>query len=270
MGLLSNDRNWRIVNTDTGEEVEGDFEAEAVTREISSTYAESSALGAQDAITQFLHGNVDTLSFSATFFADSILGRAGLNLLGGTKTATEKFDKLEEWTRVDPTLARPPVVLFSIGDGTVHQTSIIESLSGISYGPLGASGEVKQITLTVNLRKFVELDIEAELTAAGPPESRFHRVKQGEYMELIAEREYKRPLLGDVIRKRHPKLQVLTVGDTVKLPSFEAIRRVPVVPGSVPLKGLTKKKESPQTRLRDLHLQRLNRRFTSLVLPEGL
>ena len=270
MGLLSNQRNWRIVNTDTGEEVEGDFEAENVTREISSSYVESSALGAQEAITQFLHGNVDVVSFTATFFADSILGRAGLNLLGGSKTATEKLDKLEEWTRVDPNLGRPPVVLFSIGDGTVHQTSVIESLSGVSYGPLGFSGEVKQVTLTVNLRKFVAFDIEAELAAAAPPESRYHRVKQGEYMELIAEREYGRPLLGDIVRKRHPKLQVLVVGDTVKLPSYEAIRRASVVPQSVPLRGITSKKDSPQRRLREEYFSKRNRTYRSHVLPEGL
>ncbi len=269
MGLLSNQRNWRITNRDTNEEVEGDFEAEGVTRQISSTYAESIALGAQDAITQFLHGNVDTLSFQATFFADSVLGRVGLNLFGGTKSARDKLDKLEEWTKIDPRFSRPAVVLFSIGDGFIHQQSVIQSIGPINYGDLGAFGEVKQITCTINLRKFVKFDIASELAAGDPPESRFHRAKQGEYMELLAEREYGRPLIGDVIRKRHPKLQVLRVGDTVKLPSFEAIRSTPVAPDSVPLKGITKKKESPQTRLRDFHFERLNRPYTSLVLPEG-
>jgi hypothetical protein len=261
MGLpgLPNFRAWHIINTDNFEEIEGDFEAVGVTRNVTTSYSQKTTLNRQDPITQFLHGNADTLTFQGRAFAhDALLG-----------DATEKLTKLIEWTKRDPDLGRPPVVLFFVGDADPIYGdffSIIESISDITYDSPTVTGAVRGVSFTVNLRQFTEFELET-----GPaPETRSHNAKQGEYMELIAEAEYGNPMMGDIIRKRHPDLQLLRTGNVVGLPSFEAIRRTKVVPTSIQLQGLTKSKASPQKDLRDHHLDRLNRIGRSVVVPEGL
>lgn len=261
MGLLPNLRAWHLINTDTAEVIDGDFEAEEVSRNITTTYGESTSLNRQQPITQFLHGNAEVVSFQARFFADSAFS-----------SVTGKFEKLVSWAKRDEELGRPPVVGFWIGDGDTaygNFFSVIESISDIKYDSPTATGAVRGVTCTITLRQFEEFDI-AGVTARSPPETRFHAVRDGEYMELIAEREYGRPLLGDVVRKRHPRLQQPNVGDIIKLPSLEAIRRVSVQPTSIALRGLTVRKDSPQRRLLEFHTARLNRSMVSTSVPEGL
>lgn len=280
MGLIPiSDRGWSLTNTDDGEEVRGDYEAEGITRNVSASYGETHALNSQIAVTQFLHGNSDTLSFQATFFDDSVAGFAGItgaveaiqaDLAGGPVKALEKLEKLEEWARRIDDLQRPAIVLFVAGDGSISQLSIIESLDSIQYGPLGLTGEPKLITLTINLRQFVPVDFEELAGEFSPPTTRYHRVKYGEYAELVAHREYKKPLFGDVIRRIHDRNQIWQTSDIIKLPSFAAIRTEVIKPRSLQLSGLTSKKASPQKTLREYHFDRLNRTFSSKVIPEGI
>lgn len=275
--------NWNIANLDKGEELSGDFEAQDVTRNVSVSYTEHFTLSRENPIIQFVHGNTDSLTFTGRFFLDpAILSLGGLPFVGVLQPAgiavtqragrfslrpAEKLSKLEEWITVDPDLGRPPIVLFSIGE-ELSQISVIESVNDIRYDRPLITGGVRGVTFTVTLRKFVAFDI--ELASRPPPESRYHHVKEREYYELIAEREYGTPILGDVVRKRHPDKAVLHKGDVIKLPSITAIQTTQVVPRSIALSGLTQGVPSPQRTLRQVVLDRLNRSRFSPTVPEGV
>lgn len=273
-------RKWSIENTDTGDVIFGDFEAEDLTVNISATYAESFALNSQEGILQFLHGNSNTITFGATFFDDSIVGFAGLggaaeaiaaNIAGGPIKALSKLELLSEWVQRDDDLSRPPVVLFTAGDGFLSQLSVIDSIGGVKFGALGSFGEPKLITCAISLRAYVPFDFEGVAETYEPPSTRYHRARAGDYFELIAAREYNKPIFGDVIRRAHPDLQIVQPLDVVKLPSFLAIRQESTrAPQSVPLKTLTAKKTTAQTALRDAFFDARSASFYSTVVPEGV
>jgi len=274
--------NWLIANQDTDEVIEGDFEAQDVSRSVSSTFTEHFSLSRQSPITQFLHGNVTTLSFTGRFFVDpAILSITGLPfagpvpaLLGKTPgnryslRPSEKMSKLEAWAGVDPELQRPPVVLFSIGNGELSQISLIEQISDIRYDRPMLTGEIRGCTFTVHLRQFIPFDMEK--ASQPPPESRWHHTRTGDYYELIAESEYGFPLLGDVVRKRNADKSIIHEGDTIKFPSLGAIQNTSVVPRSIALTGFTTDVQGPQRTLHQTVLDRHNKTLFSTIVPEGL
>lgn len=259
MVSLPSFRNWHIINTDTGETVDGQFEGVAVTRNVTTSYQRTSRLNAQHPITQFLHGNADTLSFGGRIFRRDVLD-------GGV---TESLDKLIAWTKRVEALGRPPIVLFYVGDGDPIYGdffSVIDSVTDIVFDSPLSTGAVRGATFTVNLTQYTEFTLVNE----PPPETRYARAKGGDYYELLAQREYGEPMLGDVVRKRHPAIQIVQAGQVIKLPSKEAIRSIPIAPTSIQLRGLTSRKSSPQKALREFHLDRLNRTRLSVAIPPGL
>lgn len=274
--------NWVLANIDTGEELEGDFEAQNISRDVGSAYVEHHTVNRQSPITQFLHGNTPTLSFEGRFFMDpAVLSLSGLPFAGpvsrflsdGTDTRfslrpAEKLAKIEEWAGIDEDLQRPPIVQFSVGDGELSQVSYIESVSNIRYDRPLITGEVRGVTFTVNLKKFVKFDV--ELAELPPPESRYAHVKEGEYYELLAQREYGVPMLGVVLQQRNPEEAVLEDNDVVKLPSLRAIQSTQVKPTSIALQTLNSKQVSDQRTLRQAVLDRLNRDRYSTIVPEGI
>lgn len=253
-------RAWHIINTDTGEQVDGDFEAVGVTRNVSTSYARHTSLNRQNSITQFLHGNADTLTFQARIFQSHALD---LNV-------EEKLEKLIEWTKRDKILGRPPIVLFFVGDGSLVYGdffSVIDAISDIVFDSPTVIGAVRGAVFAINLTQFTEFDLEKGTEGGN---TRFHNTAKGEYMELIAVREYGDPLLGDVVRKLHPKFQLLQVGNVVGFPVLELVRGVAIVPRSVPFEGFTKRKDTAAKALRSETFERLNRDFVSHIIPEGL
>ncbi len=267
MGLLPNMRVWRIINNITGEEVEGDFEAEDLGEDVGAAYEDTFALNSDSPITQYLHGEVDVLSFTARLFDDSVTPQAILTNMKFV-LVREKLELLKAWVKKDESKGRPPTVVFSAGNGEVSMTSVITSLAGILYDPLNWGGGIRGVTFTVNLKKFIPADISG--AASSPPETRYHRAKTGDYYELLAVREYGSAALGDVIRNRHPEQRVLSEALVVKLPSFAAIQREVLAPRSIACKGLHSSKASPQRTVRQYHQDRLNRSVVSHVIPTGL
>lgn len=277
--------NWTLINLDTNEELEGDFEAENVTRNVSVQYVEHHTLSRENPILQFVHGGLDKLTFDGRFFIDpaifslsglpfAALG-AGVGLLPDPGISgpfslrpAEKLAILEKWASVDPDLGRPPIVLFAIGDGELSQISLIESISNILYDRPLLTGEIRGISFSMSLIKFVQFDIET--ASEPPPDSRYHHTKEREYYELIAEREYGTPILGDIVRKRHPDKAILQTNDVVKLPSVGAIKTIQVIPRSIQLQGLNEQAPSPQRTLRQLVIDRLNITRFSTIVPEGI
>lgn len=277
--------NWNLINLDTDQVLEGDFEAENVTRNVSVSFVDHHTLSKESPITQYLHGNSDTLSFDGRFFVDpavfSLTGLpfgalgAGVGLVPDTGITgryslrpSEKMEILEKWASVDPDLNRPAIVLFSIGDGELSQTSVIESISNIVYDRPLLTGEIRGISFSLTLKQFVPFDI--DLANLPPPRTRYHHTKAFEYYELLAASEYGDPLLGDVVRKEHPDQSILYTGDVVKLPSLAAIQSTSVIPRSIPFMNLESNVASEQRTLRKQVIDRLNVSRFSTVIPDGL
>lgn len=248
-------RRWHLINLDTSEEFVGDFEAEGITANVSANYNETNALNRQYPIMQYISGNSRTVQFSAMMFAkdnsDDIMAR---------------LERLCSYCERDTKLKRPPRVLLRVGFTKMSRTSVIESVSNIVYESPRANGSPRGARFQVQLRGYRDY----KLSSGAPPESRYAKAKAGEYMELLAQREYGNPLLGDVIRKRHPGIQVLETGVTVKLPSIDAINSVSIAPTSVALKTLTARQDSVQQQLRTTLFDRTNRPYSSTKVPAGL
>ncbi len=254
---VSNARNWGITNLETDETIYGDFEAENLVGTYNTQYAHSSALGKQSPITQYLHGDSDTLAFTGMFRA---------RFEDDTIRVKRTFQRLKTWAERDKTIGRPPIVMFVAGNGDEHQLSVITSISDVNIGDFTSTGAVRQYRFHVQLRKYTKYTIQS-----GPPhESRYHNVMQGEYMELLASREYGSPMLGELIRKRHPDLVFPQAGDIVKLPSIEAINQTPIRPTSVPLLNLNSKANTQQRDARTSVFDRLNVSKISYILPKGV
>lgn len=256
--FFGTNRLWHLINVDSGDEIEGDYETE-VSRNIAVSWARHTALSRHTGQTQYLHGNPDTVTFGVRVFQSHFLDR----------TPSDKIDLLTSWTKPDPVTGRPPIVLFFVGDGDPAYGDFfatIESISNISFDSPTLLGGLRGASCDVNLVEFHDWTIESRPVG----ESRYHHARDGDYMELLAVREYGDPLLGDVIRKRHPDLQVVQVGDVVKLSPLETIREESIIPTSIPLRGLTHRKDSAQKTLRGDYLERLNRSKLSAIVPEGV
>lgn len=259
--FLPNFRAWQLENVENRpfQRVRGDFEAYGINRNVSTSWIQHKSLGVQKPLLQFLSGNADKLSFTGRLYQYSALDNI-----------TEKFQTLVAWANRDPDLKRPPILLFSVGNGDAAYfdgaLSVIDSITDIQYDSPTVLGQVRGITFTVNLLEYTEFSVEN----LPPHETRYAIAKTAEYMELLAEREYADPMLGDILRRRMPDLQIVQAGDTIKLPSRAAIQSIPIAPVSIALLNTQGSKDSPQKALRDLFFARNNRPYKSLIVPEGL
>ncbi len=261
-------RNWFLQNLGTNQILEGQFEAENVTKDVANNWAQHTALNRQKAILQFLNGAVNTLSAQITLFATTGFNIPSLSIgplsFNGPSSVEDDIALLEEWTEIEPTRRQPPILSFWVGDGHLQMDCVIQSLAGINYGRPDALGSIKQVTLTLNLMEYNEFSLDD----TGNFETRFHRARARDYYESVALAEYGDPLLGDRIRKRHPTKPNMQTGDVIKFPSIQGIRRERVAQESVQLAGGFGKRATPQKALRQLMFDLRNRPFVSHILVE--
>lgn len=250
---------WVIENLETGETIEGQFGPVSPTKLPGNPqYAEHTSLGRDTPIVQFTHSTADGFSFTAVWFA----------VHEDDNTPEKAIKVLENWKTRDPDLARPPRVSFTVGDGQMSLLEgVIAELGEISFfDPPKHGGGIRGVTVPVTLKAYTKY----ELITEPAPETRYHRVRQGEYFEMIAYFEYRNSDLGDIVRKRHPTKLSLVEGDIVKLPSAEAIRTIPVRPTSLVFKNTLLNKDSVQKQLKTAVFDRNDRAYTSPIIPTGL
>lgn len=229
--LIPSADTWWILNTDTGEHVYGQYTTE-VQHAVSASYGETFALNRQNAITQFLHGNTDTMAFEGRFYASFAFHEV-----------TKQVKKLQSWVRRDPELGRPPVCYFWIGDQYANMQSCHVQGANANYDKPTKLGQARGATVSVSLRAYHPYS----LNETANFDTRYHLAKLGDSYEKLAALEYKNPMLGVELRQRHPKMRHLTPGDVVKLPApTGSIRRARIQPRSVALAGITSRAESPQ------------------------
>lgn len=251
MSLFPNFRSWFLANVDTGQILQGQFEPLDAQKTIKANYGHHTALSRNKGILQFLTGDNDTFTFQAFMYSQH-----------AAQSIDADLATLESWTRPDSKLGRPPTLSFWVGDGHVQIIDcVIESLS-TSYGRPTFLGGLRQAQVNISLREYKPFS----LTDTGVYETRYHRTAARDYYELICQREYNDPMMGDVIRKRHPTKPTLYVGAVVKLPSIEAIRTEVVTQTSIALAGAYSKKNTPQRQLRLEMFEKRNRSYVSHVL----
>ncbi len=253
----------------TPEKVTGQFHAEGLTEEVKSTYSEKFALNRQTAITQFVHGETETLTFTGRLYA-------ARQRIPGLPFQGEKIDdqlaKLKEWVRRDSSLKRPPLLSFTVGDGHAgFEKCFIESLSGITYERPTALGGLRHVTFTVNLRQFTDFELpKFQLPGLGAIGSlgntRFHTVSRGDYYETLTELEYGDALLGDVIRRENPDKPNIQIGDVILLPTSTSVIGQRITQQSTPLKTGFGRRDTPQRDLRLEFLRTRDRSKASFVL----
>lgn len=225
------DRAWSLLNLDTGESFEFAYEGTNVGFDHGAGYAQIKAVGRQNPVLQFVAGDLEVLTFTARLFRTSTAdSNALLELL-----------LLREWVKIDESLGRPPILSLRMGDGHLAlEQCVLFKVAERHVDRMSADGGFKGAEVALTLARYEEFDLSAGL----PTESRYHRVRHGEYYEMLAQIEYGDPLVGDALRARNPTKRVLTLGDVVKLPSRRAIAKDALGLRSVPLAAAFARKDS--------------------------
>ena len=251
-------RIWNLFNTDTNELIKGQFHPEDLTMDISTAWSEKFGLNREHPIVQFLHGEVETISFRSRLVATT-----------SAENLEDELDNLKGFARYDETLGRPPILDFWFGDGSFNlfrNLCRLTGLTGITYRRPTVLGALRHVEFTINLREVKEFSLEGP--AVG--NTRFHRAKQADYYEGLAEREYGDPLLGDAVRKIHPELPNIQIGDTIELPTASKLRKTKITQTSIALEDGFGRQESPQRTLRLQEFDRHNRTKVSHVILEQI
>lgn len=229
---------WFLQNQTTKQIFQGRFPAQNLTLNIKPNYATHTALGRTKEIQQFLGQSSDTLSFRVLLRDDDAF----------TGTTQKDFETLQSWARPDPIYGnKPPILSFWVGSGWAAMDCYIDSLSDISFDEPNILGDMQGVSMNVNLHAYAPFS----LKGGAIYETRYHRAVVRDYFELVAQREYQNPMLGVIIRNRHPNIINVQVGDVIKLPSVEAIRTEKVAPSSIVFKTMLGKKQTPQRILRE-------------------
>lgn len=255
MGLFPTLRSWYLMNNDTFQIMQGQFEPVDLTKEVGANFAEHTALNRTKNILQFLNQKSDIITFEAVMYdRDSLIG-----------SSEDDFALLESWAKADEAFNnRLPILTFWVGTGWQMMDCVIESLSGIKFGRPTWFGNMRNVSCTVTLRAYNEFSLEETALF----ETRYHRARVRDYYEMLTYREYGNALLGDVIRKRHPTKPNIQTGDVIKLPSVEALRKEKVTQKSIPLQTAYSKKPTPQRDLRRYMFEQRNRPYVSHVIIE--
>jgi hypothetical protein len=251
-------RVWRIRVMDglnEGKIIVGQFEGTDVqVGPFEADYSSKTSIGRQKPILQYVGGKNELLTYNVMFFG------------GGTEYINRRLDELRQLTMRDRQLGRPPVLNAQMPGGHL-QSCVLRAVSNIQLGTLMANGTVRFVNLTLSFEEHVPFRLRETI----PKETRYHRARTGDTFEALARLEYGDPMLGIVLAHRHPDLSGgIPVGTTVKLPSYDAIKRDPVVPTSVALKNLGQRYDSEQAVARDAILDRHEKRYISRTLPRGI
>lgn len=226
---------FQLYNVDTNENHVGQFFSLNTRAGGGSAWAQHTALNRQNPISQFLHGQAETVNFEARYYQRD----------SNDDSPRLLSEQLRAWCRRDNRLRRPPILQFSLGDGHLAMTCFMEACS-VSYAPPTQDGSLRDVTVSVSLKQYEPFDFNATTSL----HTRYHHARERDYHEMLAWREYGNPLLGDVVRKQNPDKADLQPGDVVPLPAVEAVRDSIVQPTSIPLQTSFGRKDTPQRQLR--------------------
>lgn len=222
-------KSWFLQHNDTQQILKGQFAPQDLTKNINTKWASHTALNRSNEILQFLNKEADTITFRVVMYdRDDFI-----------RTSDRDMNLLQLWAKPDPYFGNtPPELTFWVGAGWEMMECVIDSLSNIRYEEPSILGNVKGVSADITLREYSKFSLDAK----GLYETRYHRAAHRDYYELICYREYKSPILGDVIRKQHPTKPNLQIADVVRLPSVESVRRNTIETKSIVLSSAYSKK----------------------------
>lgn len=243
---------WIILNTETKESVSGDFPHEGMQRSVGSNIAQITSLNRQNPILQFLNGKTQTISLKSRFRYMDITD----------KEPVKKLEMLEKWCALDPIVRRPPVCIFSLGtsSGATWQV-LIESIE-TEYSQTDFFGTVREVVFTMNLLRYTPFSIDNTQAT----DTRYAHARERDYYEMLAQQEYGNPMLGVVIRQRHPRQLIMVPGDIIKLPSVEGVRTSVPQQQSIQLKDAYSRRDTAARRLRQQWFQRRSTPHVSFLV----
>lgn len=247
-------KSWTLENAATKERIQGQFPAEELTRSTGANWTEISALNRQHPFLQYLSGKTDTMSVASRFYRKDLFDDAPVT----------KIEKLIAWSRALPSDRRPPLLTFYLGDGLGLQMDVVlTAITDIKYSIPNSLGGIRQVQFVMEFSRWSKEALnQADIEVT---DTRYAHIKDGEYYELLCEREYGDPMAGVIIRQRHPTQAILKTGDIIPLPALEGIRGITPTQQSIPLKTAFGRKDTAQKRLR---IQFFNLR--SLSAPSSL
>jgi phage protein U len=254
---FSNKKGWKLKNLDFPMQTpfEGDFPITDMAENVGSVISEITTVGKQTPLLQWVHGDSETITFTAVFYATTSF-----------KNVTQKVNVLKQMARKEPKLGRTPHFLFTSGTEISHKCSI----KGVrhKYTELRSDGTIRGFYADVTLQKleadqdtgFAPTSLASKIKfaagivagAAGLyatarklkwiPGGSLHSIERtvdvvkNMSFESIARREYGNALLGDVLRRTQPEIADLKVGDKVELVDSKEIRQIAVTPQAIALK----------------------------------
>jgi hypothetical protein len=191
-----------ITNTETDEKIEVMFNPEEYTVNKDVNYAQTGVPGLNAPITQFVHGNAQTLEME--LFLDTyeehregsrMLNRAGEDVRKLTRKVTDLMS-------INPKTHAPPRLLFTWGESFAF-TCVLARVSQrfILFLPNGTPVRAR---LQVTFNEFNNVELEAkEIKRETADFSELYVVGQGETLSAIAGRTYGNPALWRPIAVRN-------------------------------------------------------------------
>jgi hypothetical protein len=217
------ERVWHLRNTMTGDVIDGQFPPEEMSHTVGSRYETHYANGRKAPITQFVAGELEVVSFTATLYAYHVF----LDVETTVKT-------LMKWAQMDPLFGRPPILDFWVGNSYVSMPCLLEPVT-VAYFENREFGRMRGAKLSIGLRRYDEYNINERQRF----DTRYHFVGAFDYFDKIAQDEYGKPEWGPLLAQRHPQYGAgLAVGAVVKLPAIVSLRTSRIVPASSVFDGL--------------------------------
>jgi hypothetical protein len=221
---------WVISSDEIQVTVTGQFPVDDLQlNTIGGNYAEITSVNQQNPISQWIRGQLETVTLTSEFFAQH-----------SQEDVVDKFDHLLMLTRRDDYFFRPPTCVFTFGTKLSRQCQL-EHVSNIAYGPLRPDGTPQRIRFTMTLRNYDPSVVQPTDPTNVVKQSRMRAAKTGDTYESIAADEYRgNAMAGEYLRRwlrYHPDL---VEGDKVHILTQDYIaQQGPVYPQSPLLFAMT-------------------------------
>jgi hypothetical protein len=207
---------WMLVRTDPptiGETIQGQFQAEDYTEEVSTVWASVPIPKRSAPHVQWVRGEEEISTFSATLWAETI-GRDISGEIAALKAAIKR----------DDFLTRPPQFTFIWGSIRIP-TVVVLSIGAVKYDDLWADGRVRGARFEITLQQLLDpLPLSATDPSAPSPSTRYRPALHGDTYESLALRQYNDALLGVFVRQ-DSLIAFPQPGDVVPMPSARTYLR---------------------------------------------
>ncbi len=183
------------------------------------TYTDVPVPGLQSPLLQFVKGEPDVLTCELFFDGTDDRDKTGDTQ---PESVASRLAALRAYVTIDASLHAPPVCNFRWG-ATDHITGVITQLQE-RFQLFDEQGHILRARVTITIKKFASVDMQARQTSAQSPDRfKTHVVQDGDRLELIAADEYGDPSLWRTIAafNQIARPRQLTPGTVLQIPPIE-------------------------------------------------